>query len=201
MVGADDSVTFPLVIVDENGIFSDIGLSSEKAYRKSFEHGALWCVHGETGRVLPYERQPYGKEPAFTNLERREGFVLAVLRRPGEAPVVSSAATSAYDAQTSGRPLPESGDAGPDVLAHLVSTIRERHRDLPEGSYTSYLFNAGGSKIRKKTGEESVEVILSEDTDELVRESADLIYHLLVLLEFEGIPWSRVLAELARREG
>ena len=92
---------------------------------------------------------------------------------------------------------------GPDVsvLTDLWATIQERNRSRPEGSYTTHLFTQGEEKIRKKTGEEAVELLLARSTDETVHEAADLIYHLLVLLESTGVGIDALLAELRRRAG
>ncbi len=89
-----------------------------------------------------------------------------------------------------------------DVLNELYSVIESRKRELPEGSYTSYLFEQGLDKILKKLGEESSETIIAaknEDRDALVRESCDLLYHLLVLLAEREVSLAEVRDELARR--
>ncbi len=86
-----------------------------------------------------------------------------------------------------------------DTLTALRDVIERRKRELPEGSYTSYLFKAGADKIRKKTGEEAVELLLARERTDVVAESADLIYHLLVLLAELGIGLDEVLAELEKR--
>jgi phosphoribosyl-ATP pyrophosphohydrolase/phosphoribosyl-AMP cyclohydrolase len=73
---------------------------------------------------------------------------------------------------------------------------------MPEGSYTSYLFEKGLDKILKKVGEECTEVIIAgkaEDRRETVYEIADLAYHVLVLMVQAGIPLSEVQKELASR--
>jgi phosphoribosyl-ATP pyrophosphohydrolase len=87
------------------------------------------------------------------------------------------------------------------VLDELWRTIRKRNAERPEGSYTTHLFTEGEEKIRKKTGEEAVELLLARREEELVHESADLVYHLLVLLESTGIGIAPLLAELRRRAG
>ncbi len=89
-----------------------------------------------------------------------------------------------------------------DVLNELYSVIESRKRERPEGSYTSYLFEQGLDKILKKLGEESSETIIAaknEDRDALVRESCDLLYHLLVLFAEREVSLAEVRDELARR--
>jgi phosphoribosyl-ATP pyrophosphohydrolase len=87
------------------------------------------------------------------------------------------------------------------TLELLEQTILERKASLPEGSYTTHLFSSGDEKIRKKAGEEAVELLLARDEARMVSEAADLIYHLLVLLAYHDIPVSSVCGELAGRAG
>lgn len=92
------------------------------------------------------------------------------------------------------------------VLNDLFRLIENRKKELPEGSYTTYLFEKGLDKILKKIGEESSETIIAaknEDKHALVSETADLLYHLMVLLVERGVSLDDVAAELAsrRREG
>ncbi|MFC5401222.1 bifunctional phosphoribosyl-AMP cyclohydrolase/phosphoribosyl-ATP diphosphatase HisIE [Cohnella soli] len=87
-------------------------------------------------------------------------------------------------------------------LSRLEATIAQRDAERPEGAYTTYLFEKGVEKIVKKIGEESAEVIIAamkRDTVELRCESADLIFHLMVLLREQGIPFDDVLQELEFR--
>jgi phosphoribosyl-ATP pyrophosphohydrolase/phosphoribosyl-AMP cyclohydrolase len=90
------------------------------------------------------------------------------------------------------------------VLERLYTVIEGRRREMPEGSYTTYLFEKGLNKILKKVGEESAETIIAAkdgDTAALTAETADLVYHLCVLLVERGLTLGAVAAELARRAG
>ena len=86
-----------------------------------------------------------------------------------------------------------------DVLDLLTTTIAARKRELPPGSYTTYLFEQGVDKIKKKAAEEAVELVLAAAESEIVNEAADLIYHVLVLFAAHEIDFERVLLELQRR--
>jgi len=89
-----------------------------------------------------------------------------------------------------------------DIISRLAARIRQRQLALPEGAYTTYLFQKGLDKILKKVGEEASEVIIAaknRDAGELVYETADLVYHLLVLLAEQGVSPEAVAAELERR--
>jgi phosphoribosyl-ATP pyrophosphohydrolase len=89
-------------------------------------------------------------------------------------------------------------------LAELAATIAERARAGGERSYTRKLLDEGIEKCAKKLGEEATETVvaaLSSDKRALINESADLLYHLLVVLEARGVKLDEVYAELARRTG
>lgn len=90
------------------------------------------------------------------------------------------------------------------VLDNLFAVIESRRDADATSSYTAKLLNAGTPKIAKKIGEEATEVTiaaLSEGKAALTAESADLLYHLLVMWAAEGIRPQDVWTELARREG
>ena len=87
-------------------------------------------------------------------------------------------------------------------LSGLESIIARRIAERPEGSYTARLYSAGPKRIAQKVGEEGLEVALAavaETDDKLVAESADLLYHLLLLLKSRGLSLGRVAAELQAR--
>lgn len=87
-------------------------------------------------------------------------------------------------------------------LEGLYQLLQSRKRELPEGSYTTYLFQKGLDKILKKVGEESTEVIIAgkaEDKAETIYEISDLAYHVLVLMVQMGISVEDIRAELASR--
>jgi phosphoribosyl-AMP cyclohydrolase / phosphoribosyl-ATP pyrophosphohydrolase len=91
-----------------------------------------------------------------------------------------------------------------EVLSRLYALIESRNRERPEGSYTTYLFDQGLDKILKKVGEECAETIIAAKNDDrhaLVRESADLLYHLLVLFVQRGLTLDEVRHELLSRQG
>lgn len=84
----------------------------------------------------------------------------------------------------------------------LYSLLEGRKRDLPQGSYTTYLFQKGLDKILKKVGEECTEVIIAakaEDRAETIYEIADLAYHVMVLMAQQGISLEEIQKELASR--
>lgn len=90
------------------------------------------------------------------------------------------------------------------TIEELVACIEDRKKNSKEGSYTDYLFTKGLDKILKKVGEEATEVVIAAknpDRQELIYESADLLYHLAVLWVQQGISYQDIKEELASREG
>jgi phosphoribosyl-AMP cyclohydrolase / phosphoribosyl-ATP pyrophosphohydrolase len=88
------------------------------------------------------------------------------------------------------------------VLRDLYKLIEERKEQRPEGSYTTYLFNSGLDKILKKIGEEATETVVAAknpDAGRLTSETADLLYHVIVLLVERGVELEDVVRELKQR--
>lgn len=88
------------------------------------------------------------------------------------------------------------------IINELEKVIAEREAEMPEGAYTTYLFDKGVDKILKKVGEEATEVVIAaknRNPEELKWEVADLIYHVLVLLREQKLPLDEVLNVLVER--
>ena len=95
-------------------------------------------------------------------------------------------------------------DALGEALARLWQTIEARRGADPDASYTAKLLAAGPAGVARKLGEEALEAVIEAvkgDSAALTRESADLLYHLLVLWAAAGLSPDAIAAELTRREG
>lgn len=91
-----------------------------------------------------------------------------------------------------------------DTLERLAATIRQRRQGTADRSYTRQLMDGGAARCAKKLGEEAVETVIAavhQDDAALKAEAADLLYHLLVLLEVRNVPLAEVLAVLDARTG
>lgn len=207
----DDGKTRP-VIIYRQGHPPQAALMNDKAYSKSREQGELWTLHPETGRLIPFEGggrllELVEETAWFTaKLEGRTEASGEKYNLPNrEAGAAAEAGVGDEGSPPSSSPEGEKGGNKGDLtgalLKQLQALIDDRRQTLPEGSYTTHLFNKGSEKIRKKTGEEAVELILAQSKEDIIYESADLIYHLMVLLSAEGLSIEEVLAELARRHG
>jgi phosphoribosyl-ATP pyrophosphohydrolase len=91
-----------------------------------------------------------------------------------------------------------------DTLTALAALIKSRRNSKGDTSYTRQLLDGGRERCAKKFGEEAVETVIaavSQSNEALMDEAADVLYHLLVLLESRDVAWSDVLAKLDGRMG
>lgn len=92
--------------------------------------------------------------------------------------------------------------AAMDFMTTLQDFIDERHREMPEGSYTTSLFRKGTNKMAQKLGEEALETVIEATggtREGLVYEAADMVYHLMVLLSANGLRLEDIASELRKR--
>ncbi|MDM7957217.1 phosphoribosyl-ATP diphosphatase [Blastomonas sp.] len=90
------------------------------------------------------------------------------------------------------------------IIQRLEAVIAERRSALPDSSYVARLSSKGRARIAQKIGEEGVETVIAamkNDGPGVISESADLVFHLLVLFADMGLSWDQLLAELDAREG
>lgn len=129
-----------------------------------------------------------------------DGDALLVLAEPA-GPTCHTGQPSCFHRDLAGNPT-QARVPRVSVLTQLIDVIHARQDEQTEGSYTVRLLNGGVDRIGKKVGEEAAEVIIAaknDSADELTYELADLIYHSLVLLECQRVPFEDVLVELQRR--
>jgi len=192
----------PLIIRTQSGKIKDVCLMNQKSYTKSIEQGRLWFLHRDTGRVLPYE-----SEHSLLEIKSQSSWYEAIISGSDTSqsqldrlnpPAAERRQSSDFRLNHQEVPLTEENFCG-FILSDLEHIVKDRFHTMPEGSYTTHLFSSGPEKIRKKTGEEAVELILADTPDQIIYEAADLLYHLLVLLVSEDLSYGQVCAELQRR--
>lgn len=167
-----------------------LGYMNEEAFEKSAAEGrvtfwsrsrqTLWTKGETSGNFLHIVEM-------FPDCDND---TLLIKARP-DGPTCHRGTTSCFD-------TPE--DEG--FIRTLAAVVRDRHAKMPEGSYTTKLFIKGPKIIGKKVGEEAVEAVIEAvdgNRDRFVYEASDLIYHLLVLLEQQGVSLSDLERELALR--
>lgn len=132
-----------------------------------------------------------------------DGDCLVVFARP-DGPACHTGNRSCFYRRIEGGELVEdTKQAGTsDILMREQAVIIDRKENPEDGSYTNYLFNKGEDKILKKVGEEAAEVVIAgknRDKDEIKYETADLLYHLSVMLVDNGMTWDDIFEEMERR--
>jgi phosphoribosyl-ATP pyrophosphohydrolase/phosphoribosyl-AMP cyclohydrolase len=167
---------------------------NEESLARTIETGQTW-FWSRSRHELWHKGETSGNTQSVVNLINDcDNDALVVLVNPA-GPACHTGARSCFDSK------PGDEDLGL-LLANLYKLIESRKRERPEGSYTTYLFNSGLDKILKKVGEESAETIIAaknDDVSRLTSETADLVYHLLVLLVARGVSLDEVRKELERR--
>ncbi len=173
---------------------------NEESLQKTIESGEAW-FYSRSRQELWHKGATSGNTQSVQSIAYDcDQDALVVLVNP-KGPACHNGTTTCftevlYEADAA------SQQVGSEFLYELEALIADREKQRPEGSYTTYLFEKGVDKILKKVGEESAEVIIAaknRDHDELQWESADLIFHLLVLLKEQNVPFSDVLAALKQR--
>lgn len=203
----DDNELIPAIVQDaKSGEVLTLAYMNRDSLQKTLETGETW-FWSRRRQELWHKGETSGNTQTVVSM-RLDCDNDALLVRVHQKGVACH--TGEYTCFHQGVKLParagslaeEVGALG-EVLGRLGRLIHERNTGRPEGSYTVKLFNGGVDRILKKVGEESGEVIIAaknHNHEELVWESADLLYHLMVLWESEGIPLSDVARELAGRE-
>jgi phosphoribosyl-ATP pyrophosphohydrolase len=189
-----DGTLLPL-IVKIDGTETSAALMNKKSFSKSIESKKIWIVHPETGRVLPW-----AGDPAYISLSYNDGFYSAELPAGSEIKGFELSEEGDDPESHENTQLNAAKQSDSNILYKLAETIKKRKEKMPAGSYTTHLFEKGLEKIKKKVGEEAIELILAESKEDVVYESADLIYHLIVMLEEMGVEFHDLMVELERRD-
>ncbi len=183
----------PVVVQDDKSLeVLMVGYMNQEAYEKSCEEGVV-TFYSRTRSTLWTKGETSGN---FLNIRSmhvdcdKDTLLLRV------DPVGATCHTGARSC------FYQDGDSAEGFIKKLEAVVQQRHAEMPMGSYTTKLFNQGVGKISQKVGEEAVETIIEAaagNYDAMIPEVADMIYHLLVLLEATGKNLSDVEKELVAR--
>jgi phosphoribosyl-ATP pyrophosphohydrolase/phosphoribosyl-AMP cyclohydrolase len=185
---------------------------NEESLRRTLEEGETW-FWSRSRSELWHKGATSGHTQRVVEVRIDcDADALVVLVEP-RGPACHTGAVSCFGSETESlqtetarkQDCSEARSAGiGDVLEELYAVVEARRREMPEGSYTTYLFEQGLNKILKKVGEESAETIIAAkdgDPVALAAETADLVYHLIVLMVERGLKLEDLCKELARRRG
>lgn len=174
-----------------------VAYMNEESLQKTIETGETW-FYSRSRQELWHKGATSGNIQKVVSIKAdcdQDALVVEVIPT---GPACHNGTTSCFTEQV----VEKESVGSVDIIPQLVEIIRKREVDMPEGAYTTYLFEKGIDKICKKVGEEATEVVIgakNRDAQEVTWEAADLIYHLLVLLQEQKISVYDVLAVLKTR--
>lgn len=180
------------VIIQDNASLKVLmlGYMNEKAYTMSTT-SRMVTFYSRTRDCIWVKGETSGNYLTINSIEADCDNDTLLIRVTPAGPTCHTGAVSCFnDNNTEG------------FIRQLEKVIKQRHTDMPEGSYTTHLFNKGVNKMAQKVGEEAVETVIEAiacNDERLIYEASDLIYHLIVLLVSKGFSISDIENELAKR--
>jgi phosphoribosyl-ATP pyrophosphohydrolase/phosphoribosyl-AMP cyclohydrolase len=188
----------PVIIQDANtDTVLMLGFMNSEALDRTREEGKVTFFSRTKNRLWTKGEESGNFLHVVEILEDCDKDTLLIKANPA-GPVCHTGSETCFNEKNIASPDPE----GLSFIAQLQQLIHKRKIEMPDGSYTTSLFNAGINKIAQKVGEEAVELVIEakDNNDELfLNEAADLLYHLLVLLTAKGKDIKDVVAVLEQR--
>lgn len=196
--GADGLI--PAIVQDAiSGRLLMLGWMNEESLAHTRQTGEVW-FYSRSRQELWHKGATSGNVLRVRELRTDCDSDVILVRAEPAGPTCHTGRESCFWQTLDGETVEDPPRAG--FIDELDGIIQQRHTASPDGSYTARLFAKGRHKIAQKVGEEGVETALAgvaQDDDRLIDESADLLYHLLVLLNERSIPLRAVLQRLAQR--
>ena len=192
----DEKGLIPAIVIDdETGKVLTLAYMNKESLAISLEKG-LTCFWSRSRQELWLKGETSGNYQHIVSIAADCDYDALEVRVKKDGPACHLGTDSCFH-------NPIYGEAAEKFqLEGLYQLLQGRKKDLPEGSYTTYLFQKGLDKILKKVGEECTEVIIAgkaDDKAETVYEIADLCYHVMVLMVQMGISVEDIRKELASR--
>ena len=192
----DEKGLIPAIVVDDDtGAVLTLAYMNRESLAISMEKG-LSCFWSRSRQELWLKGETSGNYQHIVSITTDCDYDALEVRVKKDGPACHTGAESCFHNDVFGE------KKAPFQLETLEQLLLGRKKDLPEGSYTTYLFRKGIDKILKKVGEECTEVIIAgkaDDKAETVYEIADLAYHVMVLMVQMGISVEDIRKELAGR--
>ncbi len=199
----DENGLVPVVTQDaDTGEVLMLAYANREAVEQSIETGEAFYYSRSRGELWRKGETSGNTQRVVEVRLDCDGDALLYRVEP-RGPACHTGERSCFFTPLAGTPLAGSDEEVPDLgrtLTRLAGTIVERRREMPEASYTAKLFGRGTGYVAQKVGEEAVEVVVAAlEGDQLAEETADLLYHLLVLLEERGLSTGEVARVLDER--
>jgi phosphoribosyl-AMP cyclohydrolase / phosphoribosyl-ATP pyrophosphohydrolase len=168
-----------------------LGFMNREAYERTLESKRV-TFFSRTRQTYWTKGETSGNYLTVVDIKKDcDNDTLLIVAKP-EGPTCHTGAYSCFDIEKTNI----------SFLNQLNELINERKKDLPENSYTTKLFKEGANRIIQKVGEEAIETVIAaknRDKKEIINETADLIYHLLVMLSEQDINLEDVVNKLVER--
>ncbi len=183
----------PVVVTDqENGQVLMVGFMNEEALLKTLEEKKVTFFSRSKNRLWT-KGESSGNYLTVVNIVADCDSDTLLIKAVPQGPTCHTGNYSCFNVQR----FP-----GISFLQYLEDLIYKRKAEMPEGSYTTKLFTKGHNKIIQKVGEEAVEVVIAaknRDRNEIINESSDLMFHLLVMLAEQDIHLEEIVSNLEQR--
>ena len=193
----DDKGLIPAIVVDSiTKKVLTLAYMNRESLEISIEKG-LTCFYSRSRQELWLKGETSGNYQHIVSITADCDMDALTVVVEKDGPACHKGTDSCFTA-----PVYQSEELSEFSLQGLYDLLKGRKETLPEGSYTTYLFQKGIDKILKKVGEECTEVIIAakaDDKAETIYEIADLAYHVMVLMNEMGITMEKVHRELASR--
>ena len=193
----DEKGLIPAIVVDSiTKKVLTLAYMNKESLKISIEKG-LTCFYSRSRNELWLKGETSGNYQHIVSITADCDFDALTVVVEKDGPACHKGTDSCFN-----ETVYQSSEMSEFSLQNLYDLLKERKETLPEGSYTTYLFQKGVDKILKKIGEECTEVIIAakaDDKRETVYEIADLTYHVMVLMNEMGISLEEVHRELASR--
>lgn len=194
----DQNGLVPVIIQDsETKQVLTLAYANQEAIEKTMENGETW-LYSRSREELWNKGATSGNTQKVVSVQADCDADAVIYEVIPNGPACHTGEQSCFSETIYG----EQQETATDMLQELKVLIRNRQSEMPEGAYTTYLFEEGVDKICKKVGEEAAEVIIAaknRDSEELSLETADLFYHVMVLLQEQGVDLDQVMAVLKER--
>ena len=189
----DPSGLVPAIVQDERTLqVLMLGYMDSEALEKTIQTGLVTFFSRSRGKLWT-KGETSGNYLHLVSVQADCDSDTLLVRAIPDGPVCHTGTMTCW-----GSSIPDSTG----FIRYLESVIKERHKEMPENSYTTSLFKQGTSRMSQKVGEEAVETVIEAvngNDDRLVYEASDLVYHLLVLLESRGKGITDLERELWKR--
>ena len=179
-----------------------LGYMNQEAYEKTVAEGRV-TFYSRTRQCLWTKGETSGNFLNLVDLKVDCDNDTLLVQAVPDGPTCHTGTDTCWGEENS---APESCSAGNDnpllFLSDLQDFIEQRHREMPEGSYTTSLFKDGLNRMAQKVGEEALELVIEacNGTDErMIYEGSDMLYHLIVLLTSKGLRIEQMAKELQER--